>query len=88
MSTTEVERFVRDIETSPTLQASVRGNAADADALVAIARAQGYDITIDDVRAHLRAKKADLSDQELDAAIGGLAGMMGVSWGMAGFSKV
>lgn len=70
MSMAEVERFLSDLKTDPKLQETVRGKAADASGLVAIVSANGYDVTLEDIHAHLRSQGRELSDEELDAAAG------------------
>lgn len=70
MSMAEVERFLADVKTDPKLQEAVRGKAADAAGLVAIVSANGYDVTVDDVQAHIRAQRRELSDEEIDAVVG------------------
>lgn len=72
MSKAEVERFVSDLKADPTLQATVREKSADPAGIVAIATARGYDFSLEDVEAHLRARKHELSEEELDAASGGV----------------
>jgi homoserine acetyltransferase len=54
---------------------------------VAIAKAHGYDFTIEDVRDHVRAHKHDLTDQQLEAVIGGVYGMGGMTGMMGGIAK-
>ncbi len=92
MSRSEVERFVANVKTNPVLRAAIKGKVADPASLVAVARAQGYYFTVDDVRAHVRAHKRDLTDEELDGFVGDVAGMMGMGGmtgigGMSGSSK-
>lgn len=85
MGRAEIERFAADLKMDAALQQAAKNKAADVARLVEAARAQGYDITLDDVRAHLRAQRHDLSDQELEAIAGGATGMMGIN--MFGTSK-
>jgi predicted ribosomally synthesized peptide with nif11-like leader len=83
MSKSEVERFVADIKTSAKLQEAVAGSAgADTASLVAIARTHGYDVTNEDVRNHIRTKKPELTEQELDAVAGGVYSQMGFNFGI------
>lgn len=87
MSKAEVERFVADLKSDAGLQGALKEKGADSAALVAIAKAHGYDFTIEDVRDHVRAHKHDLTDQELEAVIGGVYGMGGISGMMGGIAK-
>lgn len=71
MSKAEIERFVTDVRDDAKLQAALRGKSLDGPGLVAVARGHGYDVTAEDVEAHVRASSRELSEEELDGAAGG-----------------
>jgi predicted ribosomally synthesized peptide with nif11-like leader len=71
MSKLELDRFIDDARTDPKLQEALKGKAADPAAVVLVARARGYDVTSQDVDAQVSMRKRELSDQELDAVVGG-----------------
>jgi predicted ribosomally synthesized peptide with nif11-like leader len=87
MSNAEVERFVADLKSDAGLQGALKGKSGDSASLVAIAKAHGYDFTIEDVRDHVRAHKHDLTEEELEAVIGGVYGMGGMTGMMGGIAK-
>jgi predicted ribosomally synthesized peptide with nif11-like leader len=72
MSKSEVERFIADMKTSAILQAAVKSKTVNIQSLAAIASAHGYDFTGEDVLAHIKARKPELTERELDAAVGGV----------------
>ena len=71
MSSAEVERFVSHLKADAKLQADVQANAASVPALLQFAKERGYDITIDDIREHARSQNQELTDEQLDTALGG-----------------
>ena len=78
MSKAEIERFVTDVRDDAKLQAAVRGKSLDGPGLVAVARAHGYDVTAEDVEAHVRAGSRELSEEELDSAAGGTSWLVNI----------
>jgi predicted ribosomally synthesized peptide with nif11-like leader len=77
MSKFEVERFIADMKTSAILQEAVKSKTVNIQSLAAIANAHGYDFTGEDVRAHITARKPELTEQELDAAVGAVYFQLG-----------
>jgi predicted ribosomally synthesized peptide with nif11-like leader len=76
MSKPELDRFIGDAQTSTELQETLKGKSTDPAAIVTVARARGYDVTSEDVDAHVSAQKRQLSDQDLDAVAGGRPSMI------------
>lgn len=81
MSTNEIQRFAADMNSNAALRAEAEKAQADRShdtplaATVAFAVSKGYDLTVGDVKDHIRAaaKKAgkELSDTELDDVAAG-----------------
>jgi|SRR5438067_1473011 hypothetical protein len=76
MSRAEVDRFVADVKGSTRLQTELRKRGSGVAAVAEIARSHFYEITIDDVRDYVRTQERDLTEQELDAVIGGILGVI------------
>ena len=79
MSRVELERFVGDVKADPRLQPKLNERGSGVVSIVEIARSCGYEITTKDVRDYVRAQHRDLTEQDLDAVVGGVfrTGMMG-----------
>jgi len=71
MSKADLDRFVSDLKTKKDLQEAVAKGAGGLQSALAVAKANGYSITIDEARSYMREKAASLSDKELDALAGG-----------------
>ena len=71
MSKADLDRFVADLKTNKDLQKAVAKGAGGLQAALAVAKAHGYNVTIDEARTYLRSKMANLSNNELDALAGG-----------------
>ena len=71
MSKAEIERFVSDIKADAKLQSELKAKQAGIPTLIQIARERGYDITVEDVRQHVRAQGQDLTDEQLETVAGG-----------------
>jgi predicted ribosomally synthesized peptide with nif11-like leader len=70
MSTPEIERLARDCSTDQALRGKIA--AGDTGEAVQIARAAGYDVTADEVKAKFAGEgEAELSSRQLDAVAGG-----------------
>ena len=66
MSEEQLKAFLEKVKADTELQEKLNG-AADADALVEIAKEAGFSITADDIQT----QPVELSDEELEGAAGG-----------------
>jgi len=72
MSQKDIERFVSDLKEKPALLAEVKSGAMGLSAVVELAQAKGYDISVDEAKAYIREQAGqELSDDQLDAVAGG-----------------
>ena len=72
MSQADIERFTRDLQGDAKLREAVRTGAFGVASIVEIAKRHGYDVTVDEVRSHMRGRASqDLSDAQLEALAGG-----------------
>jgi len=72
MSQADIQRFVSDLKENQTLLDEVKSGALGLGAVVELAQAKGYDITVDEAKAYIREQaNQDLSDEQLDAVAGG-----------------
>ena len=69
MSEEQLKAFLEKVKGDTSLQEKLNG-AADADAVVEIAKAAGFSITAEDIQS-LQSPTAELSDEELEGAAGG-----------------
>ena len=69
MSEEQLKAFLEKIKADTELQEKLNG-AADADAVVEIAKAAGFSITAEDIRS-MQSESVELSDEELEGAAGG-----------------
>ena len=67
MSEEQLKAFLEKVKADTELQEKLNG-AADADALVEIAKEAGFSITADDIQT----QPVELSDEELEGAAGGM----------------
>ena len=74
MSEEQLKSFLEKVKTDTSLQEKLKG-AADADAVVAIAKAAGFSLSADDIKK----AQSELSEEELEqvGGAGELAGQMG-----------
>ncbi|CDX18403.1 conserved hypothetical protein [Mesorhizobium plurifarium] len=56
MQRTEVERFINDLGAKSSPLANLKPRAGGLASIVAVGKGLGYDITLDEVRSHIRAK--------------------------------
>ena len=70
MSEEQLKAFLEKVKADTSLQEKLNG-AADADAVVEIAKAAGFSITAEDIRS-MQSESVELSDQELEGAAGGV----------------
>jgi predicted ribosomally synthesized peptide with nif11-like leader len=71
MSKAEIERFNNDVKSNSKLQEEVKAKATSIRSLVEVAKAKGYDISVDEVQEYARSQGKELSDEQLDAVTGG-----------------
>ncbi|MDC3044324.1 Nif11-like leader peptide family natural product precursor [bacterium] len=69
MSEEQLNAFLEKVKADTELQEKLNG-AADADAVVEIAKAAGFSITAEDIRS-MQSESVELSDEELEGAAGG-----------------
>ena len=65
----QLNAFLEKVKSDTSLQEKLNG-AADADAVVEIAKAAGFSITAEDIRS-MQSESVELSDEELEGAAGG-----------------
>ena len=65
----QLEAFLEKVKTDTSLQEKLK-EAADADAVVEIAKAAGFSITVDDIQS-MQSGTVELSDHELEQVAGG-----------------
>ena len=70
MSEEQLNAFLEKFKGDTSLQEKLNG-AADADAVVAIAKEAGFAITAEDIQS-MQSATAELSDKELEGAAGGM----------------
>ena len=71
MSKSEMSRFVAAVSADAALRALAREKSADASAVIALARSKGYDIGPEDIEEHVKARAAELTEEQLGAVAGG-----------------
>ncbi len=71
MSQSEVERFAAAVRTDKALQDELKKAAVSNDAIVAFAKSKGYDVSLPEVVSFVEARKAALSEEDLDKVAGG-----------------
>ena len=72
MSQADIQRFVNDLKANQALLDEVKSGAVGLAAVVELAQARGYDITVDEAKAYIREQSSqELSDEQLDAVAGG-----------------
>ena len=71
MSEEQLQAFLEKVKADTSLQEKLNG-AADADAVVEIAKEAGFAITAEDIQS-MQSATAELSDEELEGAAGGNA---------------
>ena len=80
MSEEQLNAFLEKVKGDTSLQEKLNG-AADADAVVEIAKEAGFAITAEDIQS-MQSPTAELSDEELEEASGGQSGCQRArSWG-------
>lgn len=74
MSKVEVERFAADLNKDEALFDEVAGMAGDPAAMAKLAGERGYDFSADELAEFSQSKSHEISDEQLDAAVGGALG--------------
>ena len=74
MSKSEMTRFVAAINADAGLQALAKGKGTDVPGVIELARSKGYDIGEADIEEHVKARRAELSEEQLGSVAGGMAG--------------
>ena len=78
MSEEQLKAFLEKLKADTSLQEKLNG-AADADAVVEIAKEAGFAITAEDIQS-MQSPTAELSDEELEGAAGGWSLATCPSW--------
>jgi predicted ribosomally synthesized peptide with nif11-like leader len=71
MSQAEILRFTRDLQKNEGLRKEVQAKGTDVAKIVEIAKARAYQVTQEDVQAHIDAQTKALTETELDKVAGG-----------------
>ena len=76
MSEEQLKAFLEKVKGDTSLQEKLKA-ASDADAVVSVAKEEGFSISIDDIKAQLlelsdEAGDVELSDEELEGVAGGV----------------
>lgn len=74
MATTQMQDFFNALKQDKRLQDAMKA-AADADAVVQIAKEAGFSISLEDMDEHMR---TSISDEELEAISGGTGGFFNI----------
>ena len=72
MSEEQLKAFLEKVKADTSLQEKLNG-AADADAVVEIAKDAGFSITAEDIQSRYSIRSRELADEELEGAAGGQA---------------
>ena len=72
MSEEQLKALQKAVQADAGLQEKLKA-AADADAVVAIAKATGFVISVEELEAAASAQSGELSDKELESVTGGVA---------------
>ena len=70
MSEEQLKAFLEKVKADTSLQEKLNG-AADADAVVEIAKDAGFSITAEDIQSRYSIRSRELTDEELEGAAGG-----------------
>ena len=71
MSKSEVERFARAVRADKGLQEELKKAAVSNEAIVDFAKSKGYDVDLNEIVSFVEARKATLSEEDLDKVAGG-----------------
>ncbi|WP_114990932.1 Nif11-like leader peptide family natural product precursor [Synechococcus sp. UW179A] len=85
MSEEQLKAFLEKGKSDTSLQEKLNG-AADADAVVEIAKDAGFSITAEDIQSRYSIRSRELADEELEGAVGGGQNCgPAVTWRRSGF---
>ena len=77
MSIAEAERFAKELETNKPLLNEVIKNASGVKSVVDVAKAHGYDVTVEEAKQYMESRSPkELTDEQLDAVAGGKGGVI------------
>lgn len=71
MSKPDLERFAKDVKKDTKLQEELKKAGTDEKAVIGIAKARGYDFSLEELKAYAEQKKGELSEEQLDKVAGG-----------------
>ena len=81
----EIERFAQEVNNNEAFREQLKSYGSDQEAVIRAANSQGYDFTIDDVKA--MASIGELSDSQLESVAGGMILLSGDSTVLSGTTK-
>jgi len=73
MSQSEMSRFIAAVSADAGLRTLAREKGTDASAVIALAQSKGYDIGPEDIEEHVKARSAELTEEQLGGIAGGAA---------------
>lgn len=79
MSDEQLKAFLAKVKADAVLQETLKA-AGDADAVIAIANGAGFKVSVDDLKANLKANGVEVTEQELEGVAGGKQGFWDWSW--------
>ncbi|MEM9472507.1 MAG: Nif11-like leader peptide family natural product precursor [Pseudomonadota bacterium] len=71
MSEQEIERFTKDLASDEDLRSAAAEAVSDLPAIVAIAKANGYDFTLEELETFQSRQSAEMSDEDLEKVSAG-----------------
>ncbi len=72
MSEQEIERFTKDLASDENLRAAAAEAVSDLPAIAEIAKANGYDFTLEELEAFQNRQSEQMSDEDLEKVSGGI----------------
>ncbi len=66
-----MERLIVDVKADKGLQEKIKSIHPSNESIVEWANEHGYDISLDELNAHIREQKGELTDEELNKVVGG-----------------
>jgi predicted ribosomally synthesized peptide with nif11-like leader len=71
MSKSEMTRFVAAVNADAGLKALAKAKGTDVPGVIELAKSKGYDIGPEDIEEHVRARRAELTEEDLGSVAGG-----------------